>query len=349
MLQTIRFRAARKNKVSWMARILACAVLVFAMHTGGFGLAQDVAAPQTVLRFATLAPNGSSAARVFDAWNREVRRRSGGSLSLRLYAGGVQGDEAEVIRKIRTGRLDGTSVTSTGLAQIHRPAVVFQIPGVLRTYEQLDAARAALAAETNRGIEGAGFKLLGWGDLGQTRVFSTHQIRTPSDLATCHVWQRRDDLIMPAAMQAFHTNAVPLLVPEVLSALATGRVDTVFAPPLAVVALQWTPRLRYMTDLPMSIVIGAMVLSKPRFDALPADQQTIITETSAQFNALARRNLRIADDQALASILSHGVQSVPVTDAQRREWIALAPGIRQRLVGQVADQATIDRVAAFAN
>ncbi len=316
---------------------------------GAPSFAQEAAAAQVVLRFATLAPNGSAGSRVFDAWNREIRRRTGGALAVRLYAGGVQGDEAEVIRKIRSGRLDGTTVTATGLAQIHRPAVVFQIPGMLRTYEQMDRARAALAPEITAGVEASGFKLLGWADLGQTRVFSTRQVRNPGDLASCHVWQRADDIIMPGAMQAMRTTAVSLQVPEVLSALSTGRIDTVFAPPIAVVALQWTPRFRYMTDLPMSIVVGAMVLSKPRFDALTPEQQAVVTETSTQFNALARRNLRAADEQALAAILSHGVQAVPVSDADRAQWIALGARIRQRVAGQVADQATIDRVAAFAN
>lgn len=219
---------------------------------------------------------------------------------------------------------------------------------MLRTHEQLDRARDALAPEINRGMESAGFKLLGWGDLGQTRVFSTRQIHNPSDLASCHVWERRDDIIMPQALRAMQTTSVALQVPEVLAALQTGRVDTVFAPPLAVVALQWTPRLRYMTDLPMSIVIGAMVLSKPRFDALTPDQQRVISESASQFNGLARRNLRQADDQALAAILSHGVTAVPVTDADRAQWLALGARIRQRLAGQIADQATVDRVAAFA-
>ena len=118
-----------------------------------FGIAQDsaadppVASPAAVktLTVATLAPAGSTWMRVFDAWNRELRRRSNGTLQFRFYPGGVQGDESEVIRKIRNGRLDGAAVTAVGLAQVHRPALVFQLPGILHTYEQLDNARNALS------------------------------------------------------------------------------------------------------------------------------------------------------------------------------------------------------------
>src|SRR5512139_1516787 len=54
------------------------------------------AAPKT-LSIATLAPPGSTWMKVFDAWNREIRRRSNGTLQFRFYPGGVQGDESEVI------------------------------------------------------------------------------------------------------------------------------------------------------------------------------------------------------------------------------------------------------------
>src|SRR5258708_18069691 len=84
-------------------------------------LASTTASAQRVLSMATLAPQGSPWMNVFDAANRELRRRTGGALSMRWYPGGVQGDEGEVVRKIRSGRLDGAAVTAVGLGQIHRP------------------------------------------------------------------------------------------------------------------------------------------------------------------------------------------------------------------------------------
>ena len=64
------------------------------------------------------------------ARNRELRRRSNNALPLRFYPGGVQGDESEVIRKMRAGRLDGAVITGTGLGQIHRPVLAFSLPGM---------------------------------------------------------------------------------------------------------------------------------------------------------------------------------------------------------------------------
>ena len=136
----------------------------------------------TTLRIATLAPRGSSWMRVFDAWNNTLRQRTDNRLQLRVYAGGTQGDERDVIRKIRIGQLDGAAVTSTGLSLIVRPVLVLQAPGVVESYQQLDRARAAMNDEFSQQFESNGVKLMGWGDVGEGRIFSNRAINRPQDL-----------------------------------------------------------------------------------------------------------------------------------------------------------------------
>ncbi|MBI2897070.1 MAG: TRAP transporter substrate-binding protein DctP [Deltaproteobacteria bacterium] len=310
-----------------------------------YGEAQD--AQVRSISIATLAPPGSTWMKVFDAWNREIRRRSNKTLQLRFYPGGVQGDEAEVIRKIRNGRVDGAAVTAVGLGQIHRPALVFEMPDILRNYDELDAARAALAPEMNAAFERAGFKMLGWADVGIGRLFSTMPIRTPADMARAHPWLWRDDLVMPAFFQVVRSNPVPLQVPEVLSALQTRRIDSLLATPVAAVALQWQSRVSYMTELSASIAIGGTIMGKRQWDSLTDEQRTILTETAAQFHALARRNLRRDEQQAIQSLGQNNIQVITPTAAQKEEWRRVATQVRQRLVGQICDQALIDRVLHF--
>lgn len=327
-----------------LALVLLAALSLFALDAGPMS-AQE--AETRTLSLATLAPPGSTWARVFDAWNRELRRRSDRSLQLRVYGGGVQGDEAEVVRKIRSGRLDMGAVTAVGLAQIHRPALVFQMPGILRTYEQLDRARDALNGEMDQGFTSSGFHMLGWADVGQSRIFSTGPVRTPADMGSRHPWVWRDDLVIPTFYQVVRSNPVPLQVPEVLGAIQTGRVDTAITPPVPCLALQWCSRLTHMTDMPLTIVLGGTVIGQRQWESLTEQQRTIMTETATQFHQLARRNLRRDEQQALQEIRTRGATVVDVTQAQQQEWLNVGRQIRQRLVGQIADQALVDRVAAF--
>lgn len=309
-------------------------------------VAQD--APQTrTITFATLAPPGSLIMRGLDAWNREIRRRTDRGLQIRFYAGGVQGDEPEVIRKIRSGRLDGGGVTSNGLAQIHRPALIFQLPGTFRRYEQVQAAREALAGEVEAGMIQQGFRMLGWSDVGQAHLFSRREIHTPNDLANCRFWMRTDDVILPTLFQIVRTQTVSLTVPEVLGGLQTGRVDTFLAPPSIAVALQWGQHATHMADTPVAILVGGSVISERTFQSLTPEQQTILTETGAQFHGLARRNAIRSEQESIAALRERGMTVVPMSASDVSAWRAVGRQVRERVASQIADPALIARAAAF--
>ena len=130
----------------------------------------------TEIRIATLAPEGSPWMNVFNAWNQSLQEANVG-LSLRFYPGGSQGDERDFIRKMRESQLDGAAVTTTGLGQVNRSALVLSVPGIITEYAQMDRVRRRLNRRLVRGFNRSGIHLLGWGDVGRSRIFSTRRIR----------------------------------------------------------------------------------------------------------------------------------------------------------------------------
>ncbi len=301
-----------------------------------------------ILSIATLAPAGSTWMRVLNAWNRELRLRTNNGLSLRIYPGGVQGDETEVIRKIRQGRLDGGSVTAVGLSQVHRPALTFQMPGMFRNYQALDAARVATASDINSAFDTAGFAFMGWADVGVSRVYSRVPVTVPNDLRGVHPYLWRDDRVMPAFYQEVGVSPVVLQLPEVLSALQTNRIDSFITTPSAANALQWSQRVTHMTDVNIAVVVGATIIRKSQVDALPADQQTILRETATQFHQLLISNLRRDEARTLTTQQTRGITHVAVTDAQRAQWTSLFDRTRARLGSTIAEPAFIARVRGAA-
>jgi TRAP-type C4-dicarboxylate transport system substrate-binding protein len=93
---------------------------------------------QTILKIATLAPEGSSWMKINHSWATAVEKRTEGRVKVKFYAGGVQGDERDVLRKMKLGQLSGASVTGIGLSAIHPEARVVELA---RTYDELDALR----------------------------------------------------------------------------------------------------------------------------------------------------------------------------------------------------------------
>ncbi len=325
-----------------LAGVSIVAAAVAAPH-----VAHTQAAPTSapiVLSMATLAPAGSTWMNNFEAANRELRRRTGNRLSVRWFAGGVQGDEAEVIRKIRSGRLDGAAVTAVGLGQIHRPVLAFQIPGMFASVANFVRARDAVRPDIDRAFTAAGFTLVGFGTTGAPRMFSKNEIRTPAQLRTAHPWQWSDDLITPAVYASAGATGVRLQVPEVLGALQTGRVDTVFGSPLVAVSLQWADQLRYMSDRSNTSSLGALVVKTSKLESIPEADRAIAREVWTQFDGLLSRAVNAADDRAATTLTSRGVQVVRLTDAERAQWATLFSQTATRLVGTVGDSAWINRV-----
>lgn len=304
----------------------------------------SAAEAQRLISVATLAPSGSTWMRGLDAANRELRRRTNGALALRFYPGGVQGDESEVVRKMRQGRLDGAVLTGTGLGQIHRPVLAFMLPGVFPDRATMERSRVALSPEIERQFNTNGFVIAAWGEGGSPRLFSQRAIRTPSDLRQVHPWIWRDDVILPELYGEAGAQGVPLALPEVLSALQTNRIDTFIAPPLAALALQWSTRATFVSEGANSFGIGGIVLSRRAWDSLTPELQGTTREVIQQFNTLIGRNVNRDDESALRAMTTRGIQQVSYTAAERAQWTTLFSRTRARLVGTVSDAAWMERV-----
>ncbi len=60
---------------------------------------------QYTIKFASIAPEGSTWMNIMKQMDSTIRKESGGRLAFRMYPSGVQGDEKTVIRKIGVGQL----------------------------------------------------------------------------------------------------------------------------------------------------------------------------------------------------------------------------------------------------
>lgn len=303
--------------------------------------------PLVNLRMATLAPNGSSWMKVFSAWKNTVEKRSEGRIRLTFFAGGTAGDERDVVRKMREGQLDGAALTTVGLGQIVRPVLVLQAPGACHSYAEVDAVRTRLAAEFDQEFERSGYKLLGWGDAGLTRLFSNRPLLTPEDMKQTRMWSWRDDPNWQAVLTACDVSGVPLGLPEVYPALRTNRINAFPGTAIAAVAFQWHTKATHVTRDARGVVIGAVVVDKKKFDAIPAELKALLVETADQANQLLARTIRRDDQAAFEAIVARGVQPVD-TSAQAAAWDAVNRKARESLADKLYPADFLRRVEAIA-
>lgn len=298
-----------------------------------------------VLRLATLAPRGTFAERALRAWNRELGERTGERLSVRVFWGGAMGDERSMIRRMRIGDLEAASLTTLGLGQLVRDMLVLQVPGVLTTYTEVERAHAALDDGFRASFRSAGFELLGWGDSGRIRMFSTSALSRPSDLRTRRPWLREDDAVFGAYLDEVGASGQVIGVGEVLAGLSTGMVDTVPGTALVVAALQWSSALTHMTNQSRGFLISGMVIRNEFMETLSEEERTAILETASAMEDTIARGVRRADEDMYQALVENGMIEDDIT-SHAAEWLATEEAVRARLSGRVVPTELLDRTIA---
>ena len=302
------------------------------------------------IKFATLAPKGSTWMNNFEGMGKEIRSKTGGELQLRIYPNGVQGDELDVIRKMRAGLLHAGAMTATGLGEIQKEVLIFQLPRLFKTYEELDYVRNYLREDLDKAFMDAGYVLLGMGDIGFYYIFSNQPIRTIADLQSPNVkmWVRTNDKIGIEFYKNAEIATVPRAVTQVLSSLYSGQLNTVTVSPYVTVALQWHDKFKYMTDLPVSVGVGATVITKEKFDQLSPEQQKILRETAETYQSDLIQNIRKDNERAIEALQKKaGIQVVEFEDDAREAWDVIAMETHKALVGQIYSQEFLDKINAL--
>ena len=265
------------------------------------------AADAYVLKFATLAPQGSTWMKAFDVWGKELATQSQGRLTVKFYPGGISGDEPDMLRKIRFGQLQGAALSGHGIGEIFPPARILETPFLFHSHAEIDAVRAKIQPAIDAGFRANQYELLAWMEVGNIHFFSTQPLASLDELARRRIWQWQGDRFMDAFFNANGWSPVVLPITEVYTGLSTGLVDTVVSTPLASIALQWASKTPYMSDQSMATGVGVVVVSSKFYAGLPADLQALLKSTGAPLSQKLIADTR-RDDLASLAVLAKTTQ-----------------------------------------
>jgi TRAP-type C4-dicarboxylate transport system substrate-binding protein len=299
-------------------------------------------APKHTLRIASLAPEGSDWHKEFVRTREDIEEQTEGAVEIKLYPGGVMGDEPAMIGKVRTGQLDGAAVTSVGLAQINKAVLVMQLPMLFRSESQLHKVRDKMSPTFEKLFEEGGFKLGIWGDVGPIHLFTNKAVAVPNDLKGTKFWVWDADEVTKATAKAAGVSGVELDVPDVLPSLQTGLIDAFSASPYAAIALQWYTKATHVTNLKLAMGIGASVMSLDKWNALEDDIKEVFNKVLAESQPRLRKRISRANAKAATTLEAKGITVVEPEDIVG--WSTVAITVRNKLTGKLFPKSLIDEI-----
>jgi TRAP-type C4-dicarboxylate transport system substrate-binding protein len=327
-----------------MMRKLIAATLIGALMLALPGGKVATAAETQFLRVATLAPRDSDLAKAFLKLDKSLRTATSNAWGVRLYPGGVAGDESDVIKKIKIGQMDASLITSVGLSQIVRETTILTLPGVIRNYAQLEAVQNAMSKEWEANFEKNGYKLLGWGETGQLRWFAKNPLTRPTSVKSMRPWVWPASHSQKETLAAAGATGVPLGVPEVYGALSTGMIDMVISTCVAMVSLQWHANLKYMTKNTVGVLVGALLMGGEKWKSMPPDVQKQVDTEVTKNRSGDKADVRAADERSYQNMLKRGYTANEWTGDALKEYETIADTVQKRLTGRMYSAETLDRV-----
>jgi TRAP-type C4-dicarboxylate transport system substrate-binding protein len=297
-------------------------------------VAPTVGAQSVRLKIATMAPGGTLWMKEMAQAAEEIKERTEGRVSFRFYPGGTMGSDSAVLRKIRIGQLHGGVVLAGSLADIDPDLEIYSLPLLFSSYGEVDFVRETMDEILIGELAKKGYVAFGFTETGFTYLLSAKPTRTFDDLKGRKTWMMQDDPVSLAIVEAAGLSPVPLPISDVLTGLQTGLIDTVAAPPVGAIALQWFTKAKYLTDLPITYVCGATVVSAEAFDRMSPEDREIVREVLGRANRTLDDTSRSDNEEARQALIGQGVEFVNPTAETHAKWEEIAAVATDRLIAQ---------------
>jgi TRAP-type C4-dicarboxylate transport system substrate-binding protein len=329
--------------------LFASRLLLFAAVFFSISAFATLASGEIVIKAATLVPQGSEWYKIIQEMGVEWQKASNGLIVLRLYPGGVAGDDMDLIRKMRLGTLDAGLITINGLSAIDRGVLGLEIPMAYSGDSELDCVLEKMRPRLERQMEAKGFIVLGWTQGGWTRFFTRSPVRTPDDMRKLKmfVWAGDDRYVELWKKTGF--NPVPLPSTEISTALQTGLVNAVTVNPQAILLLQWYKHVKYMTDFKWAAFLGGIVISKSSWEKIPPDIRPALRQSALKAAQRVRDFSRETDKSDIEILKKNGVEVVSVDEKTRNEWRRMIESVLPQVRGSYLPAESLDAAMNFRN
>jgi TRAP-type C4-dicarboxylate transport system substrate-binding protein len=285
-----------------------------------------------VLRFGTVAPDGTAWARNAKQTSTDLAAATHDQVVSKWYFGGIAGDELQMLERVRKEQLDGI-VSGGMLCEKLSPSMrVLRLVGLFQTRDESAYVAGRLKPLFDEDFRKQGFVNLGDVGIGPDLIFSREPVRSMADLKRVQLWTWNLDDVFVATWPMLGVHVVPLPIDQAYRAYESRRLDGFLAVPTAALGFQWSTEARYVTDLRVGFLRACIIISTRAFDPLPLEARNALLNSSAKGMTRLEEMGRDADEQLLGKLFAkQGLKTVTVDESFRADFFAQARAAREQL------------------
>lgn len=295
-------------------------------------LAPTADAQPVTIKLGTLAPQGSTWHDLLKEMAQRWEQASGGKVRLRIYAGGAQGSEGDMVRKMGIGQLQGAAITNVGMHDVIPEPQAFSVPFLFDDEAQMECAFEKMRPRLDDALAKRGLVALQWSRVGSIYLFCDSSRRTPAEMKNAKVWAWEGDPKSVEAFRAAGLHPVVLSATDIVPSLQTGMIDCVPNIPLYVLTARLFEKANHMMDAPWSHMVGATVVRKETWEKIAPDVRQKLIAIARELGEKVNAEVRRLNADAVSAMQKQGLKKVatepqPWRTAMEKTWPIIRGGV----------------------
>ena len=299
---------------------------------------------KVIVKMATLAPKGTEWHGMLVELGQEWKAITRGKVQLKIYPGGIIGDERDMVRKMRIGQIHAAAITAEGLSEITPEFGGYFVPLAYQSSEDVQKVTEVLKPSFDQGLMEKGFKMLNLSEVGWVYWFSTEVIEEPKDLKKMKFFTWAGDFKWEQAWKKAGFNPVALASTDIISSLQTGLINTLPTMPIYALAQQSFGIANQMLDLKWGVLMAGIVIDLDTWNRIPKKYHN---ELMQSVNTIQEKYSDLNSDSESKAILAmkqYGLKINKISDYQRDMWFKEVEKIEPILRGSIIPETVYDTV-----
>ncbi len=285
------------------------------------------------VKLGTVVPAGSDWDLALRELANDWRTITNGQINIKIYPGGIAGDEESMIQKMRIGQLDMAVLTAIGMNKIVPETFVLSLPFLFDTDEEVNYMLENITPEFDQTFSQKGFEVLMWSSAGWIRFFSKEEAKTPDQLREQKIGVSGSEPEMINAWKSLNFKIIPISINDTLSGLQSGMIDAFYAPPMGAAVMQWFALTPHMNEIEVSPLLGGIVISKRTWNRIPSRYHAALKQAVIDTNSRFNTSSQEINDEALETMLEYGLEIDELTEEEEQLWDGLFDDEYSAIVG----------------
>jgi TRAP-type C4-dicarboxylate transport system substrate-binding protein len=296
------------------------------------------------IKVGSLAPEGTPWYEVIQEVGASWKKASGGQISFTIFGGGIQGDEADMVRKMRIGQIQMGLFTSVGLETITKEMSALWIPLLFQNYDELDYVRSKIDARLEKALGDKGFVVLNWGDAGWVKYFAKKPIPNLKALQELKLFTWAGSSESEEMYKDAGFKIVPGATTDILMNLQRNMIEAFPAPATAALANQWFGLAKNMMDIKFAPIAGATIITKAAWDKIDPSLRPMLLKLAQETGMKYTPQIRRLETEAIDAMVKRGLQIQKLTPQAEQEWQQTAEKFYPKIRGSIVPADLFDEV-----